>query len=405
MGCGSSAPADEDAHANRTSVGSGAPVVDKGGNKGSAQDQAEKIKMLVLGAGESGKSTIFKQMRILYGKPRDDSDLKMFGVVIRANITTAIRKLAVNMRNLGLEEMIAAESKKNSQDMSPKEAYDEIMSHIVDNTAPPKELAETDPPDWIGFSPRAGPAANNEAKQAIAHLDAIIVLWNCETMKEAWKARSSCNVMENHKAFLDDAQRICSPTFKPSQQEILNSRIRTTSIVVEKYRIEGVDFEMYDVGGQRSDRRKWIECFEKVDAVIFVAALSEYDQSLAEAKHTNRMTEAIELFRSVCNNRAFAGVNILLFLNKKDLFQEKIMHSDIAAQKAFSDYAGPPQDFDAGVDYFIQKFKDCLIDDEFNDSFIHVTCATDTNNMEFVLESTRMIIMQDCLRKSGLLGD
>merc|ERR1711862_212966 len=77
---------------------------------------------------------------------------------------------------------------------------------------------------------------------------------------------------------------------------------------------------------------------------------------------------------------------------------EKINHGDIASQNAFSDYAGPTKDFDAGVDYFIQKFKDCLIDDEFNDSFIHVTCATDTNNMEFVLESTRMIIMQDSLK-------
>lgn len=279
------------------------------------------------------------------------------------------------------------------------------MAHIVDNTSPPKEPEPTEPPDWVGMSPRAGPAANNEAKQAIAHKDAIRVLWNSETMKKSWAARASCNVMENHKKFLDCVDEICAPTFKPTQDNILNARVRTTQIVVEKYRIEGVDFEMYDHGGQRSDRRKWIECFEKVDAVIFVAALSEYDQCLAEAKHTNRMTEAIELFRSVCNNRAFAGVNILLFLNKKDLFQEKIMHSDIAAQKAFTDFAGPPKDMDAGVDYFIQKFKDCLIDDEFNDSFIHVTCATDTNNMEFVLESTRMIIMQDCLRKSGLLGD
>jgi hypothetical protein len=163
---------------------------------------------------------------------------------------------------------------------------------------------------------------------------------------------------------------------------VLIARVRTTQVVMEKYRIDGIDFEVYDVGGQRSERRKWIDCFDSVTAVIFV-------------KRTNRMVEALELFRSVCNNRAFSNTSIMLFLNKKDIFTEKIMYSDIAAQRPFSDYAGPTKDFDHGVIYFIQKFKDCLIDDDFNDSFIHVTCATDTNNMEFVLESTRTIIMTD----------
>ena len=69
------------------------------------------------------------------------------------------------------------------------------------------------------------------------------------------------------------------------------------------------------------------------------------------------------------------------------------MYSDIAGQKSFQDYTGPARDFDHGVQYFVKKFKSCLIDDVMNDSFIHVTDATDTNNMEFVLDSTRTIII------------
>ena len=69
---------------------------------------------------------------------------------------------------------------------------------------------------------------------------------------------------------------------------------------------------------------------------------------------------------------------------KKDVFAEKILYSDIQAQKPFQDYAGPPREFNSGVLYFIQKFKECLINDDFNDSFIHVTCATDTNNSKFL---------------------
>jgi guanine nucleotide-binding protein G(o) subunit alpha len=223
-------------------------------------------------------------------------------------------------------------------------------------------------------------------------------------MKEVWTKRAASNVIDGHKDFLQDLNRIASSKFIPTQQDILLARVKTTQVVMERYRIDGIDFEMYDVGGQRSERRKWIDCFESVDAVIFVAALSEYDQSLAEARRTNRMLEALELFKSICNNRAFANTSIMLFLNKKDVFAEKILYSDIAAQKPFADYAGPPHDFNSGVLYFIQKFKECLIDIDFNDSFIHVTCATDTNNMEFVLDSTRTIIMTDNLRRSGFLG-
>ena len=42
-------------------------------------------------------------------------------------------------------------------------------------------------------------------------------------------------------------------------------------------------FRMVDVGGQRSERRKWIHCFENVTSIIFLVALSEYDQILFES--------------------------------------------------------------------------------------------------------------------------
>ena len=213
--------------------------------------------------------------------------------------------------------------------------------------------------------------------------------------KEVWLQRAQTNINDSHSEYLSDLQRIASPEYIPTEHDILISRVRTTQINVEKYEIDGAEFEIYDVGGQRSERRKWVECFENVHAVIFVAALSEYDQNLAEAKRQNRMKEALSLFESVVKNVHFAETSIMLFLNKKDIFAEKIQYSDIAATSHFSDYAGPPKDFDHGVLYFIQKFEENLEEEEFNDSFIHVTCATDTTNMEFVLDSTRTMIMKE----------
>ena len=232
----------------------------------------------------------------------------------------------------------------------------------------------------------------------------LSVFRQSETMKQVWVKRAMVNVTDSHKDYLNEIPRIASQSYKPTTQDVLISRIRTTQVIQEKYLIDGTEYEIYDMGGQRSERRKWIPCFENVTAVIFIAALSEYDQTLAEAKRTNRMLETIELFRSVCVNRAFENTSILLFLNKKDVFAEKIQYSDIAAQRPFNDYDGPAKDYDQGVLYFIQKFKDCLMDDNFNDSFIHVTCATDTNQMQFVLDATRTIVMKEVSTVLALYG-
>lgn len=52
-------------------------------------------------------------------------------------------------------------------------------------------------------------------------------------------------------------------------------------------------FQFFDVGGQRNERRKWINCFDGVHGVMFVAALSEYDQSLYEERSVNRMVNTV----------------------------------------------------------------------------------------------------------------
>lgn len=402
MGCGSSSPeAAAAASAATKSVG-----VDKN-LKQAKNEEMQKIKMLLLGAGDSGKSTIFKQMRLLYGAPRTDDELQMYGVVVRSNIVVTIRKLISHLRNLGLEDSLDQESHTDGEAMTVREAYDELVAYLVDKTettAAAQDADEEGKKDWVGQNRLAGLAANEDAKEFLAHQESIRILWQSKTMAKVWAKRSAIDVGDSHKDFLDEISRIASPDFKPTTKDVLVARVRTTQIVMEKYKINGAEFEMYDVGGQRSERRKWIHCFDNVMAVIFVASLSGYDQALAEAKKSNRMIEALELFRSVVNNSSFENTSIMLFLNKRDIFAEKIMRSDIAAQKSFSDYAGPTKDYDRGVLYFIQKFKESLIDGVLKDSFIHVTCATDTNNMERVLDNTVTVIKNENLKRSGFQG-
>ncbi len=119
--------------------------------------------------------------------------------------------------------------------------------------------------------------------------------------------------------------------------------------------VSGIPLHLVDVGGQRSERKKWLHCFESVDAVVFVAALSEYDQPLAEDPTVNRIQESVKLFGSVCGVKWFRRAAILLFLNKMDLFSAKVRATPL--RRRFPDYDGADGDASAAMDYVASIFR------------------------------------------------
>jgi guanine nucleotide-binding protein subunit alpha len=92
------------------------------------------------------------------------------------------------------------------------------------------------------------------------------------------------------------------------------------------------------MGGQRSERKKWIHCFEDVTTILFIVAISEYDQNLFEDESVNRMSEAFTLFDSICNSQWFTSTPMILFMNKSDLLREKL--KTVPIEKYFGDYTG-----------------------------------------------------------------
>ena len=83
-----------------------------------------------------------------------------------------------------------------------------------------------------------------------------------DTIPEVWFNRAIANINDSHKDYLLDLTRIASPSYIPSEADILISRVRTTQVTVDRHMIEGIEFEIHDVGGQRSERRKWVDCFD-----------------------------------------------------------------------------------------------------------------------------------------------
>jgi hypothetical protein len=81
---------------------------------------------------------------------------------------------------------------------------------------------------------------------------------------------------------MDNLERLFQANYMPSNQDILYAKSRTIGIVETVFELESHTYRMVDVGGQRSERRKWIKAFDGIDAVLFVAAVSAYDQYVPE---------------------------------------------------------------------------------------------------------------------------
>jgi guanine nucleotide-binding protein subunit alpha len=201
-------------------------------------------------------------------------------------------------------------------------------------------------------------------------------------------------------SYFEHIERIGKPTFMPCDQDVLRSRVKSTGITETTFVIKNLTYRMFDVGGQRSERKKWIHCFENVTALVFLVAISEYDQVLFEDESVNRLQESLTLFDSICNSRWFTKTSIILFLNKIDLLAEKLARSPLIS--FFPDYKGG-DNYDAACQFILQKFVSLNTRADTKQIYTHLTCATDTKQIEFVMDAVNDIIVHENLRNVDLL--
>jgi len=266
-------------------------------NKQDHKKEMSRVKLLLLGTGESGKSTIFKQFKILYSveKGYSSKEREQAKPYIYGNIFQNMKTVVENSDKYG---PIRNENAKHA-----------FLSLLKADDEPAPEITP----------------------QIAATLKA---LWNDSGLQATWKQRANFQVQDALKYYLTEIDRIAAANWTPSDADILRSRVRTTGIQEETYIIDKVEFAMFDVGGQRNERKKWIHCFDQVTAVIFVAAISEFNQVLYEDNSMNRITEALLLFEEIANSKWFKQTSIILFLNKRDLFAEKICEVPFRARGA-----------------------------------------------------------------------
>ena len=86
--------------------------------------------------------------------------------------------------------------------------------------------------------------------------------------------------------WLDKVDSLGDPNYIPEIEDILHTRRRHGGIANNEFRSNGREASVYDIGGMRGERRRWIHLFEEVHTVIFSVALSEYDLVLLEDGQT-----------------------------------------------------------------------------------------------------------------------
>uniref|UniRef100_A0A914DMS6 Guanine nucleotide-binding protein G(s) subunit alpha n=1 Tax=Acrobeloides nanus TaxID=290746 RepID=A0A914DMS6_9BILA len=338
-------------------------------------------RLLLLGAGESGKSTIVKQMKILHIAGFNEREKREKIQDIRRNVKDSMNTILKAM------DEIDPPVKLDDPSNEPSKQY--LLS--VDN--------------------------NPDFDYPQVFYDHVIKCWNDRGVHTCFERSNEYQLIDCAKYFLDKVADVRQPNYDPSEQDILRCRVMTTGIFETKFEVDKVRFHMFDVGGQRDERRKWIQCFNDVTAIIFVCASSSYNLVLWEDSTQNRLRESLALFKNIWNNRWLKTISVILFLNKQDMLAEKIKAGRHKLEDYFPEFASYQLPTDAVYDpsddpqvvkakYFIRgEFLriSTAAGDGRHHCYPHFTCAVDTENIRRVFNDCRDIIQRIHLRQYELL--
>ncbi|KAK6108360.1 G-protein alpha subunit family protein [Brugia pahangi] len=300
----------------------------------SAIESAKAIKLLLLSTGDSGKSTLLMQMRILHSSVFTQDEIIKQRLVVFENTIHA------------MDDILKVMERCSIKFSEPARKDDSVV------------IAQ---------------AISTESKSITYEIaTAIKNLWQDPAIQNIYERRHDHNLHESAKHFFDSIDRITALDYKPSEQDILLTRIKTTGIVEVHFTIKNIPFRVFDVGGQRSERKKCIHYFEDVSAVIYVAAISEYAEVLFEDNTTNRMVESMCLFETICNSRWIA----------------------------FPHYNGP-QTYEDSIAFITKSFEALNTNPE-KTIYVHQTYATDTSQVQIILDNVIVMVIEKNLKKVGM---
>ena len=338
---------------------------------GPGQDDKEAdASLLLLGSGSSGKSTLVKQMRIINMNGFKDEEKRSYLTILHDNIAACMLSAATLMSKNGMQF-----SEVTTTNLAWENFIKLMKSH---NTV--SLMSDTDRQEVFKFLQTAYQEPSTREFLTIN--------------------RDAVPLAEIGLHFIDKIKEVTTPGYLPNDRDILRCRLPTTGVHEIEFLYKDSMFKMIDVGGQRSERRKWIHFIDNVTAIIFCVSLNEYNMPLDEDPGQNAMTESMNIFESIINSVFFKDKQIILFLNKIDLFREKIKLHPL--NRYFNDFTGNPSSEKDSVAYIQGKYL--ALDKQTNRKIIaHPTCATNTKNIETVTSVAFNGILDQLATEVGLM--
>ncbi|XP_055341666.1 guanine nucleotide-binding protein G(s) subunit alpha-like [Paramacrobiotus metropolitanus] len=294
------------------------------------EDFHRTYRLLLLGTKESGKTTIMKQMKILYGAGFNEVEKKAFVKDIRNYVKEIVQKTlhsaAAHRNGIRLER---TENDRYVEYVLSLDAVEAVEAHGPDDGHVPLQLNGNDShTDLDLVTPEFW-----EAAQA---------LWTDRGFQELCGHSPQFQLLDNAKYFLDRIPLIRCPDYLPDEQDILRVRVHSTNSMETVFAIDHIRYHVFNVAGQRDQKGKWLQCFNNITAILFVLPMSGYDVVVPdeqdETQMTNRLAESLHVFAMLWNSKWLTRKTVILFLNKLDQFQEKIIRSCSSLEAFFPSY-------------------------------------------------------------------
>ncbi|KAJ6611514.1 guanine nucleotide binding protein, alpha subunit [Mycena sp. CBHHK59/15] len=417
------------------------------------------VKILLLGQSESGKSTTLKNFQLLYEPKAFRAERASWRAIIQLNVVRSIHiildamtraqnttdrppsarssmssheapridseLLSLRIRLLPLLQIEEVLIKRLSLPGSTEcEATERPMTMISPKKRHSNELAVNSTVAWKGaFTRMESTGRESFDTDRLVDWDdpddpGVMLHARSEDMKRLWEHPTIQAILEKQAIrlqelagfFLDSLDEVTSMRYVPSDDHILRARLKTLGVSEHRMRLSdptgGInrDFRIFDVGGTRSLRATWIPYFDDMDAIIFLAPISAFDQVLAEEPTVNRLADSFNLWTSIVSNNLLQNTNMILFLNKVD-----IMHAKLASGIRLSDfvdsYGRRPNDFDSASRYLRKQFNAILKQNSPVPRifYCHLTNAIDTKSTKYVLAGIKDMLMRFHLQESHLI--
>ncbi|CAE7209482.1 unnamed protein product [Rhizoctonia solani] len=428
--------------------------------KAAARRKQRKV-LVLAGNSESGKSTLIKQFRLMQSSEAFAIERGSWKSIIYLNIVRSILKVIdIVAPNFNLRNPTDDDSQNFARLRLRLMPLRSIESSIIESLSSPIDIARTrSQHKYSGISPRSNgrsserrsprPEMDTEYDDVFVHPespwqrilqtymrttnairtstspsgeqdgamvntdDPAVTLEACAAdMKLLWSnpvihqhlKEAGLFMEETSGFFLNDIERIASPGYTPTDDDILRSRVKTiapTETVLPNLE-KGLEWRLYDVGGARRQRAKWAPFFDDVDLLIILVPVSAFDQYLAEDHSVNRLQDSFEMWTELCKTSALHHIPVLLFLNKTDLLEKKLL-SGVRFSEFLVSYGDRPNEPKRVLNYLTKRFIGMRKSSKAPSGtpcYFHQTSVVDRSTTQTVIAHVRDQVVMGHMRES-----